>query len=278
MYHQKELSFNQSTEDGFEMIHLQRKNSLATNNIINNASSSTFRPFNDNFEQEILQQYEREKLEYLQMCKEEEIRLKQMDEDRKMAREIEEKLQMEQSAQQQASFIYEQQQHQPSIINTNQQQQQQQQQYHQQQQQQPNIPNFSTDKELVAYFDLVEQGFPEPIAKFAVEAYCGDNHLAKDFIQKLEQLKGIGFSENAAKEALLLTNRDLNQSIDYLTGKDGPQSPMGYSSAVNNNPPYPTTPPPQQQQQTPPPYPQYNQPPPSNYYGNQYGFNNGYYN
>jgi hypothetical protein len=77
--------------------------------------------------------------------------------------------------------------------------------------------NFSSEKVLMAYLSLVDQGYNENSSRFIVEIYCGDMNKCIDFLKKLSQLTSLGFDEMRSKEALLHFDRDFNKCVDHLT-------------------------------------------------------------
>lgn len=67
--------------------------------------------------------------------------------------------------------------------------------------------------------NAISMGFPENISRFAVECYCGDEIKVMDCITKYQQLFELFPDDQGVKEALLLTDRDMDQAIDYLSRK-----------------------------------------------------------
>ncbi|KAL0481818.1 hypothetical protein AKO1_012412 [Acrasis kona] len=77
---------------------------------------------------------------------------------------------------------------------------------------------FRSDTELQCYLQATNMGFPEELSRFAVEIYCGHDIKVMDYITKYQQLSDLfpGIRDELIKEALLLTDRDINQAITYV--------------------------------------------------------------
>lgn len=72
-------------------------------------------------------------------------------------------------------------------------------------------------------------GFKAEYAQFAVEAYQGHPEKSLDFVTKFDQIVGMGgFREVDIKEALLVTDRDLGEALDYLVGLDSTNQKDNY--------------------------------------------------
>ncbi|KAG2392288.1 hypothetical protein C9374_012540 [Naegleria lovaniensis] len=92
-----------------------------------------------------------------------------------------------------------------------------------------NEPTFPTEAERDSYNHAIEIGFSPDISFFATEAYKGDKIKILDFLDKHKQLSEMNFKDLDIREALLLTDRSLDQSLDLLVQK----SPNHYQPTPN---------------------------------------------
>ncbi|KAL9658311.1 hypothetical protein ABK040_015631 [Willaertia magna] len=76
---------------------------------------------------------------------------------------------------------------------------------------------FKTEDEMECYLHCIEMGFNPIISKFSTEAYCGDKLKVFDCCDKYKQLLDMRFSDTEIQEALLVTDRKIDDAIDYLT-------------------------------------------------------------
>ncbi|KAF0978586.1 hypothetical protein FDP41_002406 [Naegleria fowleri] len=98
-----------------------------------------------------------------------------------------------------------------------------------------NMPTFLTEEERDSYKHAIEIGFSPDISTFATEAYRGDKIKVLDFLDKHKQLSEMNFQDLDIREALLLTDRSLDQSLDMLVQKSPNhyQSPNFHTSSMS---------------------------------------------
>lgn len=65
----------------------------------------------------------------------------------------------------------------------------------------------------------VELGYDESMAEFALSAYKDEEMKVLDLITKMDQLLRFGYREQDVKEALIVSDREINAALDYLAKK-----------------------------------------------------------